>query len=226
VAEISHKRLKKRKTKPASVFAPSAPFVAIPSLKLIVISPESEDARELPALPRLFAAGLAHYHVRKPAWDRGRLAVWLRAVPDELHPRLVLHTHHELADDFALGGLHERENTGSPRHAFISRACHDLAALRAAFGQASRVLLSPVFPSISKPGHAPDSRLPRAAIALALAQRTSSERQTEVVALGGVNASRIEHCRALHFDGAAVLGAVWLQPDPVAAFNELLAHAR
>ena len=223
----SHKRLKNHNALRFCAFcAFCGHSVDQSSVKLLLISPEDHDEREPPALPRLFASGLAHYHVRKPSWDRARLAAFLRALPAEFHPRIILHTHHELADDFAVGGLHERERTGSARHALISRACHDLAALRAAFGQASRVLLSPVFPSISKPGHAPDSRLPRAAIALALAQRTPSERRTEVIALGGVNAARLEHCRALHFDGAAVLGAVWLQPDPVAAFTELLAHAR
>ena len=194
-------------------------------MKLLLISPEDRDEREVPALSRLFAAGLEHYHVRKPAWPRDRLAGWLRTVPAEFHPRLVLHTHHELAEEFPLGGLHERENTASARHAFISRACHDLPSLRAALGRVSRVLLSPVFPSISKPGHRPDERLSRAAIALALSQRTAAERRTGVFALGGVGVARLEHCRALGFDGAAILGAVWLQPDPVAAFAELLAHA-
>ena len=78
-------------------------------MKLLLISPESDDARELPALPRLFAAGLAHYHLRKPSWDRARLADHLRAIPAEFHPRIILHRHHDLAAEFALAGLHFRE---------------------------------------------------------------------------------------------------------------------
>lgn len=193
-------------------------------MKLLLISPEDHDERELPALPRLFAAGLTHYHVRKPAWPRARLAAWLRSVPAGLHPHLVLHTHHTLAAEFAVGGLHEREKSAPVSHAFTSRACHTLASLRATLGHVDRVLLSPIFPSISKPGHGP--RLPLGAIALALAERSISERRTEVIALGGIDATRLADCRTLRFDGAATLGAVWGAPDPVEAFANLLRHAR
>lgn len=197
-------------------------------MKLLLISPEDHDERELPALPRLFALGLAHYHLRKPEWDRARLAAWLRALPAEFHPRIILHTHHELAADFAVGGLHFRRSTDIPVRAFrssppfTSRACHDLGTLRAALGHHDRILLSPIFPSLSKPGHAPSPALAHTAIAAALAARTTAERRTEVVALGGIDAARLPTCRALGFDAAALLGAVWLRPDPVAAYQHLL----
>lgn len=224
-------------------------------MKLLVISPEDDDARELPALPRLVAAGLAHYHVRKPAWPRERLAAWLHAVPAGLHPRLVLHTHHELAADFAVGGLHQRQfpapaspaapapassSSESPdprpslkslaepmpalsrataRPLLRSRAVHDLAALRAALDFDGRLLLSPLFPSISKPGHghADDSRPP----ILELQSLLARPRRAEVCALGGVDATRLPTCRALGFDGVAALGAVWRAADPVRAFAAL-----
>jgi thiamine-phosphate pyrophosphorylase len=187
-------------------------------MKLIVISPEAHDPRELPALSRLFAAGLAHYHLRKPAWDRARLVAHLRAIPAEFHPHIVLHSHHDLAADFALG-VHNATDP-SPRAQFRSRAVHTLVALRDLLDAPERLLFSPVFPSISKPGHGPtfDHDELRAALA--------PPRRAEVIALGGVGATRLADCRALGFDGAAVLGAVWQSPDPVAAFTELLAHAR
>lgn len=194
-------------------------------MKLLLISPDSDDARELPALPRLFAAGLAHYHLRKPAWDRARLAAHVRAIPAEFHPRLVLHTHHDLAAEFTLGGLHHRGKTDIPVRSFpapplTSLPIHDLPALRATLSLPVRLLLSPIFPSLSKPGHAPafDHADLRAVLA--------PPHRAEVIALGGIDASRLADCRALGFDGAAALGAVWLSPDPVAAFTELLAHAR
>ena len=204
-------------------------------MKLLLISPEGHDERELPALPRLFSTGLAHYHLRNPSWDRAPHATHLRTLPAEFHPRIVLHTHHDLASDFALGGLHFRDAgragpPGPPRcpsaPTFTSRACHDLSSLLLSLGHCSRILLSPIFPSLSKPGHAPTSALAHATISFALEARRPEQRRTEVVALGGINATRIPACRALGFDTAAVLGAVWLQPDPVAAFTELLAHAR
>ena len=48
-------------------------------MRIVVISPESEDPREAAALDGLLAAGLDHYHVRKPAWAEAELESWLRA---------------------------------------------------------------------------------------------------------------------------------------------------
>lgn len=190
-------------------------------MKLIVISPGAEDAREQTVLVRLLDAGLAGYHLRKPDWTRARLAVWLRSLPEKFHPRIVLHTHHDLAAEFALGGIHER--TGAmPKsnpigYSLRSRAVHDLDALRASLDGYDRLLLSPLFPSFSKPGYGPSSPWSEPDLRGILAR----PRRAEVIALGGIDASRIPACRTLGFDGVAVLGAVWQAADPVAAFQKL-----
>jgi len=190
-------------------------------MKFIVISPEAEDAREHVVLTQLFAAGLTDYHLRKPSWSRDDLVTFLRALPAEFHPRIVLHTHHGLATDFALGGLHERDEPKPKCHllgdTLRSRSVHDLPTLRASLDTYDRLLVSPIFPSFSKPGYGPDHRLAPAELKAALAL----PRRSEVIALGGIDVSRIQTCRDLDFDGVAVLGAVWQAADPVAAFSEL-----
>ena len=222
-------------------------------MKLIVISPEAENIREHSTLAELFATGLTSYHLRKPTWTRAQLTAWLHALPPKFHPRIVLHTHHDLATEFAVGGLHDRDNsegragplgprrtpsaqrtpTGAPSSApkknqsnligyfgsgiFRSRAVHDLATLRASLDTHDRLLVSPIFSSFSKPGYAPDARLAPAELKSVLAL----PRGAEVIALGGIDASRIPACRDLGFDGVAVLGAIWQSPDPVCAFHAL-----
>jgi thiamine-phosphate pyrophosphorylase len=194
-------------------------------VKLIVISPESEDGREPAVIARLFAAGLTHYHVRKPSWDRGALAAYLHAIPTEYHPRIVLHSHHDLVDEVAIGGLHFRDTDGPPSPLFRSRAVHDLATLRASLDRYDRLLFSPVFPSLSKPGRLPDPLIATCDLRALFAQ----PRRAEVIALGGIDASRVAQCCDLGFDGVAVLGAIWQSADPVRAFHDLqqalLAHA-
>jgi thiamine-phosphate pyrophosphorylase len=197
-------------------------------VRLIVISPEAEDARELAVLAELFSAGLTHYHLRKPAWGREQLAAWLRALPVALHPRIVLHTHHDLAAEFAVGGLHHRDHPPHPKCHLIgdtlrssvrlrSRAVHTLSSLRDSLGDYDRLLVSPVFNSISKPGHGPSADFVFADLKALL----SLPRRAEVVALGGIDADRIPTCRDYGFDGVAVLGAVWQAADPVRAFHQL-----
>jgi thiamine-phosphate pyrophosphorylase len=220
-------------------------------VKLIVISPESEYAHEQAVLVELFTAGLTSYHLRKPVWTRGQLAAFLREVPPEFHPRIVLHTHHDLAGEFTLGGLHQRDaeipichllsdklglievvdgklekrvchllsdkNSGLEGGGIASRAVHDLETLRASLFGYDRLLLSPIFPSFSKVGYGPLKKLPDTDLRAVLAL----PRRAAVIALGGIDASRIQTCRELGFDGVAVLGAIWQAPDPVRAFAEL-----
>lgn len=191
-------------------------------MDLIVISPESEEQREHAVLVRMFDAGLQSYHLRKPDWNGAQLAAWLRALPTEFHSRIVLHSHHELIGQFALGGLHQRDKAGgilarTPRLGLRSRAVHDLAALSASLTQYDRVLFSPLFPSISKPGYSLDPAISRDELRTILALL----RRARVIALGGVDRSKLNTCSELGFDGVAVLGAVWRTVDPVKSFHEL-----
>jgi thiamine-phosphate pyrophosphorylase len=191
-------------------------------MKLIVISPEAEDAREHAVLAELFAAGLTSYHLRKPSWTRDQLVAWLHALPCEFHPRIVLHSHHDLAQEFAIGGLHDRDEPKASSnllgYSMRSRAVHDLDTLRSSLDAYDRLLVSPILPSFSKPGYGPSTKLPEADLRAVLAL----PRRAEVIALGGIDVSRISVCRDLGFDGVAVLGAVWQAADPVAAFMQLL----
>ncbi len=203
-------------------------------MKLIIISPESEDPREHAVLTELFGAGLTHYHLRKPSWGRVKIAAWLNALPELFHARIVLHSQHDLGADFALGGLHDRDAPPLTQNnptgyftsgVFRSRAVHDLVSLSAAMGTAGdagtagydRVLLSPVFASFSKLGHVPSAGISTCELRATLAL----PRRAEVIALGGIDVSRIRACHELGFDGVAVLGAVWQATDPLRVFNQL-----
>ena len=219
-------------------------------MKLIVISPEAEDPREHAVLAEFFAAGLTSYHLRKPTWTRPQLAAWLHALPSNFHPCIVLHTHHDLALEFPLGGLHDRDPSQSTCHVLSdnaplpfssyndilnsvchvirdkhpveypslhSRAVHDLPTLRSSLDTYDRLLVSPIFPSFSKPNYGPSSKLAEVELRAVLAL----PRRAEVIGLGGIDASRVPACRELGFDGVAVLGAIWQVADPLRAFGEL-----
>lgn len=193
-------------------------------MKLVVLSPESDDPRENTVLPGLFAAGLERYHVRKPQWSREKLVTWLQVFPVEWQLRMVLHQHHELINGMNLGGIHWRDDADAPvipvvAKGLTSRACHDLRSLRPALGCYDAVLLSPVFPSISKPGYQP--RIAHAEVRGLLHARTVVERRTSVIALGGVTPENCARCAELGFDGVAVLGAIWQAADPLAVFQRL-----
>jgi thiamine-phosphate pyrophosphorylase len=184
-------------------------------MRIVVISPESEDPREVAAMEGLFAEGLLHYHVRKPAWTPAVLEAWLRALPVTWRPRIVLHQHHALVGALGLGGRHEKGD--SRRAQGPSRSCHDLVALRRYLKAFDQVIFGPLFPSISKPGYAPAADFPWAELKGILKGR-GAKGSARVLAIGGITERGLGRCAELGFDGAAVHGAVWGDEDPVAAY--------
>jgi thiamine-phosphate pyrophosphorylase len=200
-------------------------------MKLVVVSPPEDRADEEEAVRALFEAGLVRYHLRKPDWAAERTAAFLASLPAPWRRRVILHGHHEVARRLDAGGIHFRDDERVPEDprshepvaGFVSRSCHDVAAVSAALGPYDAVFIGPVFASQSKPGYGPMLPQTREKLRRLLATRSRAQRSTEVIALGGVAARTLPDCHALGFDGAALLGAVWGAPDPVAAFAALKA---
>jgi len=201
-------------------------------MRIAVISPDARDPREIPSMEGFFAAGLERYHVRKPSWGAQELEAWLRALPAEWRPRIVLHHHHALVDRLGLGGRHDRDAGPGPDAppGALSRSCHDLASLRRHLGGYGSILFGPVFHSLTKPGYGPAADFPWDALRALLREGRGgcppgTPRPAQVLAVGGVTAHRLARCGELGFDGAAVLGAVWSAPDPARAFEGVRAAA-
>jgi len=197
-------------------------------MQIVVISPEARDPREIPAIAGFFAAGLERYHVRKPSWAAPELEAWLRSLPGEWRPRIVLHEHHALVEKLGLGGRHDKDGGpgGDAQPRGSSRSCHDTASLRRHLGSYGTILFGPVFPSLTKPGYGPPADFPWYELWALLRQKgrtgpAGAQGPARVLAIGGVTAQRLARCREIGFDGAAVLGAVWNDPDPARAFERV-----
>ncbi len=185
-------------------------------MQIVVISPESADSREVHAMGAFFGAGLERYHVRKPSWSREALESWLEHLPHDWRPRLFLHHHHSLVAKLGLGGIHDRDEEGNHGLLGDSRSCHQIEAIRLLLPLYGTLLFGPVFPSLSKSGYGPPPGFPWADLRAILAGKSPED--ARVLAIGGVTGPGLTRCRELGFDGAAVLGAVWNERDPVAAY--------
>ncbi|TGE27534.1 thiamine phosphate synthase [Hymenobacter metallicola] len=189
--------------------------------QLLLISPPEPVPHEHQLLKALFDAGLTTFHLRKPGASVAEVESYLQAVPREFHSRIMLHQHHALAGQLGLRGVHLPaaaravwEGKLGPGQR-LSTSLHSLPELAAAPPRYDYVFLSPIFDSISKAGY-------RAGFELAeLRAALQGPAQPLVLALGGVDAATLPIAQELGFAGAAVLGAVWQQPNPVAAFREL-----
>jgi thiamine-phosphate pyrophosphorylase len=188
-------------------------------MRIVVISPETADSREIPAMSGFFSAGLERYHVRKPSWSAMALEAWLGHLPDAWRPRIVLHQHHELVAKLGLGGAHDRDVEGDESAAGCSRSCHDVPSLRRHLARYPSLFFGPIFPSLTKQGYRPAPDFPWEDLKRVLRERSPSD--ARVLAIGGITADGLRRCFDLGFDGAAVLGAVWNEMDPVGAYREI-----
>lgn len=199
-------------------------------MKLLLISPEDVRADEIEVVRELFLRGLERYHLRKPTWSVDRSRDLVAAFPPTARSRIVLHQHHQLASEFKLGGLHWSERAGRPETLPVaglnSTACHELSRLDRLVQDYDSVLLSPIFPSISKPGHGSTCVFDKALLRTKLTESDRSGRRADVFALGGIDVSNTPICAEIGFDGVAVLGAIWQSPDPVAAFLQIQSAVR
>lgn len=85
-------------------------------------------------------------------------------------------------------------------------------------GELDYVFLSPIYSSISKPGHGGEGAAATFPDADALASALAGSRYP-VLALGGVTPDRFSELAELGFAGAALLGSIWAADDPLAAWD-------
>lgn len=200
----------------------SAPF------RLVLLTVPTALPNEPQVLTELLAQDLGRLHLRKPGWPAAQLETLIQALPPQFYARLVLHGHPELVRRYGLGGLHltAGQRAAATRRPplrpgqTLSTSFHSLAEITRTRRCYDYVFLSPIFDSFSKVGYASAFDLGDLR-SFFRAQAARPGYHPPVLALGGVAAPTISLVRQAGFAGAAVLGAVWQSPDPVASFRAL-----
>ena len=177
-------------------------------MKLFVISSAHLFKGEAALINQLFEAGMPVLHLRKENPDRQEYAGLISAVDECFHHRFALHQFHELSADFpGVKRLHypewmRKQPTQTVKNDEFTRSTsiHNLNELNEVQGFAY-TFFGPVFDSFSKPGYksrlAGDFKVP------------VMENTTPIIAIGGIDADKIEPLKQMGFEGAAVLGALW-----------------
>lgn len=189
-------------------------------MKLIIITSPVPVPRELQLISQLFEHDLQTLHLRKPSFSYQKMREFIAGIPAQYHSRLMLHSHHELAQEFDIKGLHfpEKMNTGAatvPKGKLIfSTSFHQLQDVQQPYPLFDYAFLSPIFNSISKEGY-------KAAFAPEDLRNAVRQAKVLTVALGGVDLNNLKTVQEIGFAGATVLGAVWQAEEPVKTFLEL-----
>ena len=202
---------------------------ALPSL--LWISDGRGDVDRLTAIvAAAVGAGLRAVQLREPVWSARQLAEACGRVQPLLAAVGGLLFVNDRVDVAAMGccdGVqvgHRSVPVAAARRAlgpqpWLGASCHGAEELAAAAaGGADFALLSPIWPTASKPGHP--------GLGLAAAGALTAAAALPIVWLGGVTASRIATVRALPQAqrpvGFAVLGAIGSAADPAAATAALV----
>ncbi len=181
------------------------------SLTLIKIAftyPETFPG-EVARIVELMTSTVDYLHIRKPNFSLEMTASLIRQIPEALHPRCIIHHQYVLTETFDLAGINlrcsemdTRKNTDELLKKVHSCSAHSLSEIALLRPVPTYVFLSPIFDSISKPGYR--SQFEESELRNFL--RSSSQR---VIALGGVDGSKIQLIQELGFSGFAQLGNIW-----------------
>lgn len=183
---------------------------------LIVISHAAMLPGEAAIIQELFAEGLELFHLRKPGAEEQAVRQLIEAIPPECRNRIVMHGFFHLMEEYKISRWHFREEhrmqTSEEELAHLkekgytlSTSAHDLAVVQSLPSHFSYAFFSPVFDSISKQqykGVAGDDFYLK-----------EEQKAVPVIALGGIDANNISKVLAMNFDGAALLGTIWNEPD-------------
>lgn len=187
---------------------------------MIVISNPTEIVNEIKIIHALFEEGLEFFHVRKPNYFKEELQSFISKINSRYHSKLVLHQHHELAEEFKLQRLHftEKERLTisnrllKPRR-YLSTSVHSIEDFNGLPNVFDYAFLSPVYPSISKETYVPTKNAFEA-----IKKRTNQH--TKLVALGGISAENIKETINNGFDDVALLGTIWNSTNPAENFKK------
>lgn len=197
-------------------------------MQLMVISSPVAVAGEAARLNQLFAAGLEVLHLRKPGASSAELVALLHQLDPVYYSRIALHQHHALAEPYGITRLHfpEKERPGLTIAAGqkmqaagyqLSTSVHQPEMLKKLLPVFKYAFLSPVFTSISKPNYKP--------IINADYYLQAAAKPLPVIALGGINHLNINQLKKMNFSGAALLGAIWQEPEHALKNFKVIQHA-
>lgn len=172
-------------------------------MRLIAITPTYFYPGEAQAIAdALTSGGFWRVHIRKPGSSAEEIMRLVEEIPAELRQRLTLHDHQALAARLEVGGVQLNGRCMAVPEGFtgiVSRGAHSPAEAVEAAKAADYVLLSPVAPSMSKPGYQPAYSFDKLAA-------VASEK---IFALGGVTREMLPRIAGTGFGGAALLTDAW-----------------
>lgn len=198
---------------------------------IIVMSDTKDLENEHQIINELFENGLEIFHVRKPKYSTQEMRTYIEKINKKFRNRVVIHSHHELCISLKLRGIHltERHRKKNFFRSWIlmqwikfkrpdiavTASYHSPNSLLKHNPGYTYIFLSPIFDSISKIGYKNTFNDDSLEAAL-------KKTNFNVIALGGVDYTKLEKVRSFGFKGCALVGSIWHTANPVAEFKKII----
>ncbi len=158
---------------------------------------------EADILKALFEKGLERLHLKKLG-DISKWRALLQKLPASVLDKIVIHSNYELAQEFPGLKLHSGKAMENEDR-FVSSSAHSMEELKLKLPQFDYVFLSPIYTSLSKDKYSPKEVFE--------VDNLKENERGKVVALGGIEYSRLVDLRLQQFQHIALLGTLWNQPE-------------
>lgn len=190
---------------------------------MIVITNPFFIEDEIQILHSLLEEGLSLLHIRKPDFSEVEMAKFIHQIKLEFRTNLVLHSHHQLAENLGIERFHfsEKDRKEFPirfpkpcrfKCESISTSTHSIEDFNSLETKFNYAFLSPVFKSISKENYSPEKDLFQEI-------KSRKNHKTKMVALGGIDSGNIQKAFENGFDDVALLGTIWKNENQLKQFK-------
>ncbi|MEM8845465.1 MAG: thiamine phosphate synthase [Bacteroidota bacterium] len=211
-------------------------------MKISLVSSFYDIPNEVHLLNLLFCNGLEVFHLRKDLdckhlggtekYTEKRIRNYIESIPIYFRDRIIMHSHFNLVEEYGLLGAHftkkythqeylKDEGLSKKHFKKIGFSLHSIAEITEYADTYDYLFLSPIFDSISNKGYNSKFNLTRLKSFL----ETTSV-QSEIMALGGMNHTKVEKVNELGFNGLSLLGHIWSRfdedQDIIGALNRYL----
>lgn len=174
-------------------------------MKTIVITPEVKVEGEFETCNLLLQSDIERLHVRKPTATKDQIRTYIESLDSNHYHKISLHSHHELVDEFGLGGKHYKSDAQANGSQNQSKSFHHWDEIEKEQASISYGFLSPIFESISKSQYKANFNHDR------LNETLSAFDKFPIYALGGIDIKKMKQIQEMNFEGVALLGTIWME---------------
>lgn len=200
-------------------------------MKISLVSSFYDIPNEIHVLNLLFCYGLTSFHLRKDleckhlggkeTYSEEKIRNYIESVPKCFRNRIIIHSHFHLVQEYGLKGAHftkkysyeeylKEENLNAEDNPlkYVGFSVHSTDEIVQNTELYDYLFLSPIFDSISNVGYNSKFNLTKLKSFL-----QEENLKSEIIALGGMNNTKVAKVKELGFSGLALLGHIWSMFD-------------